>query len=362
MVPTITIGNQVVPLSGPAGFNSSDASSFAKNVIAFCLEWLSGKSSFVVTTSGSTGAPKEITLTRDQLETSARLTARALNLQAGMNALLCLDPTLIAGKMMLVRSFVSKMSVIAVEPAANPLVSLNAQTKIDFAAMVPYQVNAILKSGGASMNNIDTLIIGGGAVAPLMRHELQRLRTKCYATYGMTETVTHVALQSLNGPGSKDYFEALPDIHLSVDGRGCLTIQAAHLGSTPIVSNDIVEMVGPNKFNWLGRWDNVINTGGVKVIPENVERAMFRTFRALDINNRFMLCGTPHSAFGEQVTLIIEGELSNESLGRLESSLAASLDRYQRPRAVLFAKQFAETTNGKVDRTATARLASPRPD
>ena len=166
--------------------------------------------------------------------------------------------------------------------------------------MIPLQVEKSLEHDREAFERIKTVIIGGAPVSYQLRQKLKDCPNRLFATYGMTETITHVAVQDLK---SSDYFEALPGISLELDARGCLVIDAPRITEKKIVTNDLVELDG-QKFRWLGRYDHVINSGGVKVIPEEVERAL-----APYIRQRFFVTGTPHDQLGEIVTLVVEGQL-----------------------------------------------------
>src|SRR5690349_4001724 len=243
---------------------------FEHDTFTFIREWLTGKASFEIETSGSTGPPKKITITRSQMIASAMITQQATNLEPDYTALLCLSPQFIAGKMMIVRSLVIGMKILAVTPAAKVLDKIPPSIQIDFAAFVPYQVYDIIRSDNANrLNQFKVILIGGAALDTETHTSLKPLKGSFYATYGMTETISHVALQLLNGPHSSEEFELLPTIIGQVDERGCLIIEAPYLAEK-VVTNDLVKLSG-KRFKWLGRWDNIINTGGKKIIPEILE-------------------------------------------------------------------------------------------
>ncbi len=175
-------------------------SDFEHHTFAFIREWLSGATDFEISTSGSTGIPKRITITREQMIASATLTQDTIGLKTGQNALICLDTRYIAGRMMVVRCFVTGMHIIALDPTANPCNELPENIPIHFAALVPYQVHEIVRSAVAhKLSNIDNIIIGGAALDTDTQRYLQSFRGTCYATYAMTETLSHIALQPLNG-------------------------------------------------------------------------------------------------------------------------------------------------------------------
>lgn len=340
-----------------------DATSFSQNeraVIDLCRKWTRGDEHFEVSTSGSTGVPKVITFHRDQMRMSARLTAEALALRPGMNALLCLDPNFIAGKMMVIRCLVIGMDLIVINPVANPLDHLPSESgTIDFAAMVPLQVATATASPRSSeLNKFVKIIIGGARVDAALQAQLAGFDTEFYSTFGMTETISHVALRRLNGTGQTDHMQALPGVRFSVDDRDCLVIQA-QFHEQPLVTNDVVELIDDQGFKWLGRFDNVINSGGIKVMPETLEPAIQIVLKELNIDSSFFVCGDNHPLLGQEVVLVLEGRIADE--GMLLSTLKERLPKYSSPRRVLYADKFLFTSTGKIKRDETVSAASPRP-
>ncbi len=331
---------------------------FEESTLRFCQDWLTGKLEFKLQTSGSTGSPKIMTVSREQMEASARLTIEALQLKSNDTSLVCLDTKYIAGQMMLVRSLTHRMNIVAVDPSSNPFERIPLSQPLDFAAFVPYQLETILNSTHSiRLGKLKHSIIGGAPLDLKTRKALHSMACKFYATYGMTETLSHIALQQLNGEQSQDYFEVLDKIAISKDGRGCLTIHANYLGPEKIITNDLVELIGPKKFRWLGRWDNIINSGGIKVVPEKVELAVHKIFEDLNLMNRFFVFGLPDEQLHQKVVLFVEGSaLPSETQRKIEMMLDEKLDRYHRPKELRFTPSFKETENGKVKRSETANL------
>ncbi len=330
---------------------------FEKETLAFCTQWLKGAQTFKLTTSGSTGTPKEILITRSQMEASARLTIEALGLKKGMTSLVCLDTKFIAGKMMLVRSLVNGMNMVAVEPGANPLKAINQ--KIDFAALVPYQAEKVLDESCEQLNQLKCAIIGGAPISIALKEKMQSTTCPLYATYGMTETISHIALQKLNGADAQDFFQTQPGVKIDLDARECLTIYADYLGQEPIVTNDLVKIQSPSTFLWLGRIDNIINTGGAKVSPEKIESVFERILRKKNIASRFFISSIVHAKLGQQVILVVEGKaFSNEDQQTLLSAASALLGKFEIPKGVFFVEKFIETATGKINRKETVNLIS----
>ena len=313
-------------------------------LFTFLTNWFEDGETIKAQTSGSTRAPKPILLKKESMLASAKLTNQFFELKAGDAALMCLSANYIAGKMMVVRAIARGLNLIVVEPTSTPTI----EQKIDFAAMVPMQVDSLLKTetGITSLQNISKLIIGGSAVSSALEEQLQSLSTKCYSTYGMTETVSHVALRSLNGENKSNQYKALSGVTFARDHRDCLIINAPHLQKEPFITNDIVTLKSKTRFEWLGRFDNVINSAGVKLFPENIEKKLSGI-----IPERFFISSISDDKFGEKVVLVIEGESFNsEKLVKLELELSNRLSRFEMPRQMIFVTQFKDTSSGKIKR------------
>jgi len=345
----MTANNQWLTLNGnsysleqlKSGTFKNNLNSFEQSTLAFCHRWLTGHQEYRLLTSGSTGAPKTITITCKQMEASARLTIHALKLKPGDTSL----------------SLLSGMNVIAVDPPSNPFDAIPQNQVIDFAAFVPYQLQTILLSSSSSrLNDIRCAIIGGAPVDSNTRQKIQSARCDFYATFGMTETISHIALQRLNGKQPQQYFEVLDGVQIEQDDRGCLVIYADYLGREKIVTNDFVEIVSDNKFKWLGRWDNIINTGGVKVSPEKVERAIQEIFDSLNITSRFFVTGLPDKKMHQKIALVVEAQPFEDALQSSVEHAFEKIGRFERPRAIKFVPNFKQTETGKILREETANL------
>jgi len=350
---TCWINGKTISIEDIRQDNVVAADDFERHTFSFMRAWLNGQQHFEIHTSGSTGTPKAIVLTRDQMTVSAQVTATALALEGGLSALVCLDTRYIAGQMMIVRCLVTGMQLFAVTPTVNPVQSLPHDVCIDFTALVPYQLYGILASPARErFNTLKTVIIGGASLHPRTLDALRPFRCRFYATYGMTETISHIALQALNGKNASPYFDVLPGVKVGQDDRQCLTIEAPHLPQK-VITNDIVKLDG-QRFQWLGRWDNIINSGGVKIIPEKVEAAIVEVFQRLAIEYDFFIAGLPDEKLGEKVFLVIQGlAFDNEMQVRLSQALREYLSRYEIPREVVVLKSFVFTENGKLNRYYT---------
>ena len=351
----MTMNGREITIQNIVNGSAAAASDFEQKTFDFVSDWLSGRQSFDQKTSGSTGDPKQIAITRSQMTASANMSIEALNLKQGYNALLCISPDYIGGKMMLVRSLIAGMKMIATTPSSNPFGSLPQNLTIDFAAMVPYQVHEIVRSSTADrFHEVKKVIIGGASLDKDTEAKLQEYRCLFYSTYGMTETVSHIALRQLNGKDASDCYRTLAGIKISTDERNCLVIEWDQLPKR-IITNDIVEIVSKNTFRWIGRWDNVINSGGVKVIPEKVEKAIEKIFDTLKIPNAFFIGSVADEGLGSKVALFIEGGLEGELIETIKIRMADAIPKMEVPRQVIFIKSFDLTETGKVNRKATTK-------
>jgi o-succinylbenzoate---CoA ligase len=348
---TVTINTRSYPLSSL--HEIQNPTSFGDKALYFCNQWISEKTSFEIQTSGSTGAPKLIALERSSMIASAMATANELNLKKGQTSLVCLDPNYIAGMMMLVRSMEVGMDIIAIEPCANPFEKIESNNSIHFTALVPYQVKAILDAPQKEyFNQLETIIIGGAPLDESTKLQLQDFPCQFYETYGMTETISHIALKKINGKNKSDYFTVLPNITIRQDERACLCIKAPYLPDE-IITNDVVELKSLQEFIWLGRFDNVINSGGVKIFPESTEKKIELIFSQLNLKNQFLVSGLPDERLGQSVTLLIEGSLAGDQQTVLETQLKKRLSKFEMPRAITFIQEFIQTSTGKINRTKT---------
>lgn len=327
-------------------------SSYTLQTLEFCQAWLNQQTHFSIHTSGSTGTPKLIQLSRTQLQKSAQMTGKALGLQPDQRALICLNTQYIAGIMMLVRGFELGLQMEVIPPSENPLKSLSNTQTFDFVALVPMQVQAILayNGGKAWLNVLHTLIIGGAPVNYTLAKQLKTLTSNVYITYGMTETVSHIALRHINAHHRADQYQVLPEVSIRQDARGCIEINSPTTLNEWITTNDLIELIDATHFRWLGRADRVINSGGVKVQVETVEQALDQLMNEQGIHSRFFVAGLPDDRLGQQVIAVIEGtELAHHVQDELLQQLAQLLKKYEVPKKIYFVPTFAQTPTAKID-------------
>ena len=336
-------------INGESFSNSEEliafSQSISKEINQFLKEWFSIDPYIVVKTSGSTGNPKSISLRKDFMINSALATGSYFQLGENTKALCCLPINFIAGKMMLVRALVLGWNLDVIEPTSNPLQEITKE--YDFSAMVPLQ----LRNSFSKIDQIKTLIVGGGVVSKDLEKAIQTVNTKCYATYGMTETITHIAIKKLNKftqleLESVSVYKTLSDITISKDKRSCLVIHAPKVSDETIITNDVVELITNTKFIWKGRIDHVVNSGGVKLHPEEIEQKLSDV-----IHDRFFVVGIPDEILGEKLILLIEGKKR-----QITSKHFSKLSRFEIPRTTYFIPKFLETGTGKINRHKTLDL------
>lgn len=334
---------------------------YPKELIEFIAKWNDNSSTFTVYTSGSTGKPKAWTVEKNKMEASAKATIRFLNLKAGQNALLCLPINYIAGMMMVVRSIIANLELVSVTPNSNPLESVD--DTIHFAAMTPMQVFNSLQNPITCerLRKIEKLIIGGSAVTPNLCEALKSFPNEIYSTYGMTETLSHIALRRINYTEGSVYYTPLPSVELSINPIDqTLIIYAPHVHNTPLQTNDIAELLPDGRFKILGRVDNVINSGGLKIQLEKVEELISVFLR----DRNYAFTSQKDAKYGERLILLIgadndmEVELNINMLDEtLHNILKKYLPKHQIPKKVYFVSNIPRTSNGKINRVEIKLIA-----
>lgn len=311
----------------------------------FLAEWQNDSPTVLAHTSGSTGKPKPMWVEKHRMQASARITCEFLGLHAGDTALLCLPLDYIAGKMMVVRSVTCGLRLVDIEPSGHPY----WEGAVDFAAMVPLQVWNLLrdKDSRERLMQIRHLIIGGGAIDDSLATELKSFPNAVWSTYGMTETLSHIALRRLSGPDASDWYSPFPSVEVKVNADNCLVINAPLVYDGLLATNDIVELAD-GRFKVLGRKDNVICSGGLKIQIEEVERLLCQ-----HLFQPFMITKRPDKIFGEQVVLLTE----SVDIADVEEVCRQVLPKYWKPRFVLHVSQLPLTATGKPARKEAEHIA-----
>ncbi|WP_298553905.1 AMP-binding protein [uncultured Algibacter sp.] len=313
---------------------------FQQELGNFLLDWLDAKDYVTVKTSGSTGKPKKIKIKKQAMVESAIVTGDFFNLKPGDKVLHCLPSNFIAGKMMIVRAIVLGLELDMVEPAAIPLIDY--EKDYSFSAFTPMQLKYFAKY----LKSIKTVIVGGGRVANSIIESIKDKKPVVYETYGMTETLSHIAVKKLNNFVDSEfepYFNTLTGISVSTDSRGCLVVDAPRLSSDKIVTNDIVKVYSNTCFEWLGRYDNVINSGGIKLYPEQIESKLQEK-----IAGEFFVASRLDDVLGDKLILIVQGKEKD-----FDNSILEGLDKYEVPKEIHFLEKFKLTASGKIHRNKT---------
>ena len=314
----------------------------------FLEEWNSDSPYVEVKTSGSTGEPKRMLVEKQRMRASARITCDFLGLKAGDTALLCMPLDYIAGKMMVVRAIERELKLVVVEPSGHPLVKQG--DGFTFAAMVPMQVYNSLQvpEERERLKQIKHLIIGGGAIDEAMAEQLKTFPNHVWSTYGMTETLSHIALRRLSGPEASEWYTPFPSVSVSLNEEGCLVIDAPEVCKERLVTNDIAELATDNQsFRILGRKDNVICSGGIKIQAEEVERMLKAHLRV-----PYLISKRPDKKFGEVVVLLTEGDVEEA-----KKVCEAVLPKYQRPKVYIHVSEIPMTETKKPARRQAEGLA-----
>ena len=333
----------------------SKTADFSDEIYQFLETWFSTDNFISVKTSGSTGGPKDIKLQKSQMVNSALATGSFFNSKENTTALLCLPIAYIAGKMMLVRALTLGWYLDVIPSNSFPLRGIKKQ--YDFSAMVPLQ----LENSINSLNRIKKLIVGGGVVSRQLQYKIKHTTCAVYATYGMTETITHIAVKKLNNFNNSatkaietSFFDILPNVEIYKDVRGCLVINAPKVSSDVIFTNDIIDLISDHQFKWLGRFDNVINSGGIKLHPEKIEEKLSKI-----IKNRFFVAGITDDRLGEKLVLVIEQDVaSNLTIKSVISKITELklLSKFEFPKEIYFVAEFVETATKKIQRKQTLNL------
>ena len=321
--------------------------------MAFVDEWNNDSVYVEVKTSGSTGEPKRMLVEKRRMLNSARITCDFLGLKPGDTALLCMSTDYIAGKMMVVRSIERRLKLISVPPSGHPLAdnyqlsTINYQ--LNFAAMVPMQVYNSLQVPVEKerLMAIRHLIIGGGAIDEEMEAELRSFPNAVWSTYGMTETLSHIALRRISGPEASEWYTPFPTVTLSTNDEGCLVIDAPEVCAQTLVTNDIVELKPDGRFRIRGRKDNVICSGGIKIQIEEVEQALKKYVRV-----PYIITKRKDPKFGEIVVLLTEGDTA-----QVQTICQQVLPKYHQPKLYLKIDKIPLTETGKPARKEAEELA-----
>lgn len=336
--------------------NNSDLAQsheYVKDIQMFLEQWRDTSDFIIAHTSGSTGKPKEIKLSKSAMKASAAATAKAFSIEmnhmrtAKKQPIICspLSAKFIAGKMMIVRALEWNADLVCIPPSGNPLAFL--ERNVDFMVMTPHQLARSFELGDETkLNQVEKLLLGGSPVNKDLEDRISRINTPIFIGYGMTETMSHVALRRLNGTDASSIYRAVDGVSFSLDDRDCLVVHAPHRGVFELFTNDVATLLDEFTFNWLGRYDHVINTGGVKVFPEMIEEKIESI-----ISQSFYISSQKEKVLGEEVVIVLEGELPDQdTISNWNSQMLAILHKYEMPRKWMSKEEFNYTQTGKVIR------------
>lgn len=343
--------------SGKISLENKDP--FEKKVLSIIKDWESAKTEFSFNTSGSTGSPKKISLTRLQMIESAKSTLQFLNITGG-TCLLCLNPDFIAGTMMVIRALVGRMQLIAINPSLNPLINFTGKSLIDLCAMVPLQLYETLKNpiSREKFKKISNVLIGGADISKELLNKLSNLSNNIYHTFGMTETVSHIALKKISGKYPDQEFILIPGIEISTDNRGCLVIKGKITNNKPIFTNDLIEISGDHRFRWLGRIEHLINSGGIKIIVEQLEHKINKILLKSKIDLPFIIIGIPDVKFGETIGIIWEKGQQDFEFGVIKDLLKKELKKYEFPKEWRSITTLIKTPTNKINRKKSLEMSA----
>lgn len=311
-----------------------------EDVILFLKNWYDTNNYIEVKTSGSTGEPKKIKLKKETLIKSAQRSNDFFNLNNNTTALLCLSCNYIAGKLMIIRAIIGDFKLIVEDVNQTPLLNINHT--IDFTAMVPAQIQETLLKTPTKIKYIKQVIIGGGSINNSLKNSIIKTSINAYATFGMTETATHIALQKIEL--ENDYFTPLKHVIITKDEDDCLIIKDKYL-NIEVKTNDIVDLKN-NQFKFLGRKDNIINSGGIKIQPELIEKKLVKI-----IHQPYFISSLPDDKWGNIIILLIENEHINTSLEEINSHLS----KKEKIKAIYLLKSFVYTKTNKINRNLTLK-------
>lgn len=303
-------------------------------------------------TSGTTGPPKKQVFSADQMAYSAKKTLSYFSLKKGDRALLALSANFVAGKLMLVRAIEGNLNLTLVAPKSNPLEGIEVEKKFDFTPLVPLQVFEIMHCVPNDIKRLGKLLIGGGEVASHLVKSLQSVNVQAWSSFGMTETLTHFALRQVS-PVEEQAYSSFPEFNIGVDDRDCLTIQNKVLAPDRLLTNDVVQLLNGGRFIWKGRWDNVVNSGGVKLYPETIEKKLKLV---IPPDLVFVIISEKSERFGEILVLCFEkpNEIAIPDNKKVASFMKEKADQvllpFERPKKYFQVSAFQRTSSGKIKR------------
>lgn len=317
-----------------------------EEVNSFLNEWYSDSSWISLMTSGSTGTPKKIEVKKSKMIISAKKTNIHFGISDNSDVLLCLSPQTIGGKMMIVRSIVGNFNLNIGQLNANPLQEIDQ--KIDFCAMVPMQLINSLNYNSEKLSKIGKIIIGGAPLPIEIENKISKININVFHTFGMTETLSHFAIRQI-GVDGKNVYNAMDGIKFSLS-ENKLIVDYPEILDQPLVTNEIVNLINDEQFEWIGRSDFAINSGGIKIFPEVIESKINSI-----IQTPFFITSKSDKYLGERLILVIE---NSELIQLKKIDFLNILNNYEIPKEVFAIPEFVRTESGKINRLETINLIS----
>jgi O-succinylbenzoic acid--CoA ligase len=337
-----------------AGLLSEEDAVFIQSFV-LAQQWLRNDQEFVFNTSGSTGIPKQIVLQREQLRASAQGTIDTLELSSDEHLFICMNTAYIAGAMLLIRGLLLNATITIQEPSGSPLQKIDTGHPYTFVSFAPLQLFPVLQHAFAEKEKLGrfrNILVGGAPIDPSLEQTLAELPSAVYHTYGMTETVSHIALRRI---GRDSFYTTLKGVKIKTDNRDCLAIQSISTQNQWVQTNDVVILRTDNTFELMGRIDDMINSGGVKVWPAKVEAAI-RFILKTDSTNT-LVAGIPDPKLGHQVIAVLESEKELGFLQQLlQSELPHLLGKYEIPKHFYVLRKFSHTPSGKINKAETLKM------
>jgi len=318
--------------------------------VTFIKHWYAGADSFTFTSSGSTGIPKSIVLSKDFLIASAKRTIELFNISSSDRLLLALNTSFMGGMMMVVRALVAGCELVYLSPDQVHANNFKTLPPIKLASLVPAQVHGLLIDHSTDpFTAIDNLLLGGAPVSKSLEQRIAALNSAChfYHTYGMTETASHVAIRMLN---DNSPYQALEGFEFSQNEKECLVIHHLKNPAFTLTTNDVVHLYTPYTFDWIGRADWVINSGGIKYSLEQAEECIADFMHTYHLPNLFTSYKSTDDVWGDKWILLVTGSLSQDLVDQLKTHCKNTLGKYIYPKEILFTKKIVYLSSGKVDR------------
>ncbi len=315
-----------------------------EHVNLFLEEWNNASPVIAIQTSGSTGEPKNLMVEKAKMIISAQKTLNHFNISKQSKALLCLSPNTIGGKMMIVRSIVGDLNLYVGKLNAKPLYEIS--DTFDFCAMVPIQIINAINYHPEKIKLVKNLIVGGAPLPVDIEKEIEGLNQNIFHTFGMTETLSHFAIRKI-GRDEVNVYSALKGVTFSSKNNKLL-VEYPEISEKPIETNEMVKLISTNKFEWLGRSDFIINSGGIKIIPEKNEKKISNI-----IDKPFFITGMDDEYLGQKVVIVIESEAD---IHLMKKDFKDALKAYEIPKEYFILKKFKRTLSGKINRIETAKL------